>query len=206
MNPIEPAKLLKAVYQAVNWERLYLIEPHATREDVDELFRAIGERLLAAAAARPTPKAAAPEKQSAKAASGSVDTIVINTDGASKGNPGPAGAGVALTTESGAPIDEISRYLGRMTNNQAEYEALRLGLQRARELGARRVIVRTDSELMAHQINGVYRVKNPGLKRVYDTVMDLLGAFDKWKVQHVRREKNSRADELANKGVREGKR
>lgn len=132
----------------------------------------------------------------------SMRRITIHTDGASKGNPGESGAGVVITDREGSVIDEFSQYLGRLTNNAAEYSALLLGLGRAKELGAEDVLLKTDSELMAHQLNGIYKVKSPLLKDLYLEAVSLLNSFKKAQVMHVGREENRRADELANEGVK----
>ena len=125
--------------------------------------------------------------------------ITIHSDGAARGNPGPAGAGAVLTDSTGAVVGEVCRYLGDdMTNNQAEYRALLLALQKALESGATGVSIFADSELMVKQIRGEYRVKNEGIKPLYAEVVGLLRRIGKYKVEHVRREKNKRADELAN--------
>lgn len=124
--------------------------------------------------------------------------LVINIDGGSRGNPGPAAAGVVIAEEDGLPIFEGGFHLGRATNNQAEYAALRLAIEKATELGGRELLIRSDSELLVKQINGEYRVRNPDLAEVFNAVIARLRKFERWKVMHVRRELNSRADELAN--------
>jgi ribonuclease HI len=119
-------------------------------------------------------------------------------DGGSRGNPGPAAAAAVATDEAGNPLAERSRYLGETTNNVAEYQGVLLALEVARELGATEVEVINDSELIARQIGGQYRVKQEHLKPLYREVMDALRAFDAWQVRSVRREHNVRADELVN--------
>ena len=125
--------------------------------------------------------------------------LVIHTDGGARGNPGPAAAGVSLTdARTGDAVYEAGYFLGQTTNNVAEYTGLIRGLEEAARLGATRVSVRSDSELMVRQINGQYRVKAPGLKPLHQDAMALLGRFGAWDVGHVRREGNQRADQLAN--------
>lgn len=133
------------------------------------------------------------------------DEVVIYTDGASKGNPGPAGAGGIILTPSGETIEEFREYLGRTTNNVAEYEAVRIGIVRALALGARRVTVRLDSELVAKQLTGVYKVKNTKLLDRYLTVVQLLSRLDSVSFETIPREKNDRADRLAQTGARMGR-
>ncbi|MCF6186161.1 MAG: ribonuclease HI family protein [Desulfobulbaceae bacterium] len=125
------------------------------------------------------------------------------TDGASRGNPSPAGAGVVLFDDQGREICTRAKYLGRCTNNVAEYQALIIGLQAAREIGCRQLAIFLDSELIVRQITGRYKVKNATLKPLFAKVQSLLQGFDGYTVAHVPRARNSRADELANRGIDE---
>ncbi len=131
--------------------------------------------------------------------------VVIYTDGASKGNPGPAGAGGIILTLDGETIEEFREHLGRTTNNVAEYEAVRIGLARALALGARRVTVRLDSELVSNQLTGRYKVKDTKLIDRYLEVGQLLSRLDSVKFETIPREKNTRADKLAQIGARMGR-
>jgi ribonuclease HI len=125
--------------------------------------------------------------------------LLIHTDGAARGNPGPAGAGAILRdAETGETVAAIAEGLGRATNNVAEWTAVRLALEEARRLGAVRVDLRMDSELVARQINGIYRVKHPDLKPIHAAVMELLGSFEAYTIGHVPRELNKDADRLSN--------
>lgn len=126
----------------------------------------------------------------------------IFTDGASSGNPGDAGIGVVIESEDGTVLRELSEYIGKQTNNVAEYSALIAGLRAAAALGAIEVHVCTDSELMAHQVNGVYKVKSPGLQPLHAEATALLRVFRRSKVEHVYRESNKRADQLARDGAK----
>ncbi|MBM3501695.1 MAG: ribonuclease HI family protein [Armatimonadetes bacterium] len=128
---------------------------------------------------------------------------IIAVDGASRGNPGPAGAGVAILSPAGDVLQEISVPIAHATNNVAEYTGLLKGLEAARELGLRRVEVRTDSELMVRQLNGQYRVKNPGLQRLHAQATQLIDRFEACRIRHVNREKNVLADRLASAAARE---
>ena len=127
--------------------------------------------------------------------------VVIYTDGASKGNPGPSGAGGVILTPEGETIEEFREHLGRTTNNVAEYEAVRIGLARALALGARHVTVRLDSELVANQLTGRYKVKDTKLIDRYLKVGQLLSRLDSVRFETIPREKNGRADRLANTGA-----
>jgi ribonuclease HI len=127
-----------------------------------------------------------------------VDRVVVHVDGGARGNPGPAAAAAVVSTPDGDTLLERGEYLGEATNNVAEYRALLLGLDLARELGAREVEVIGDSELVARQIGGEYKVKNAALKPLYLEAMRRLRELDGWSVTPVRREQNRRADELVN--------
>lgn len=126
----------------------------------------------------------------------------VNTDGACRGNPGPGGAGVVVKDADGAVLAELSRSLGRTTNNEAEYQALILGLEEAARLGARRLEVRMDSELAVRQLTGVYRVKNERLLPLYQRAKALLARFEGYEIVHVRRELNAEADSLASRAAK----
>jgi ribonuclease HI len=122
----------------------------------------------------------------------------VHVDGGARGNPGPAAVAAVASSPAGDALGESSRYIGETTNNVAEYQAVLLGLELARSLGASAVEVVNDSELVARQIGGQYKVKNAGLKPLFIETMDALRGFDRWAVRNVRREQNVRADELVN--------
>ena len=124
--------------------------------------------------------------------------LLIYTDGAARGNPGPAGAGAVLRDADGTVLAEVAEPLGRATNNVAEWTAVLLALEEARRLGATHVDLRMDSQLVARQISGVYRVKHPDLKPIHAAVMDLLRLLEGYTVGHVPRELNRDADRLSN--------
>jgi ribonuclease HI len=127
--------------------------------------------------------------------------VTVHVDGGSRGNPGPAAAAAVVRDEDGRVIDEAHRVLGVATNNVAEYRGLLLGLERARELGATEVRVVNDSELVAHQVNGRYRVKHADLKPLHAQALAALGDFDRWSVTPVRRDQNAAADALVNQAL-----
>ncbi|HWY85827.1 MAG TPA: ribonuclease HI family protein [Gemmataceae bacterium] len=125
---------------------------------------------------------------------------LIHTDGGSRGNPGPAA--YAYTIECpGQPAIEEKGYLGETTNNIAEYTGLIRALEHAMKLGARRVLVHSDSELIINQMNGAYKVKHPGLLPLYKEADELRHAFDHVTLRHVRREHNKRTDRLCNEAL-----
>ena len=124
--------------------------------------------------------------------------LVVHVDGGARGNPGPAAAAAVLSTPGGDVVDEASELLGVVTNNVAEYRGLLLGLERARALGATEVEVVNDSELVAHQVNGRYKVKHPDMKPLHAEAMRRLQAFDAWSMRPVPRARNAAADALVN--------
>jgi ribonuclease HI len=124
--------------------------------------------------------------------------VVVHVDGGARGNPGPAAAAAVLSTPAGELLDEADELLGRATNNVAEYRGLLLGLRRARELGATEVEVVNDSELVAKQISGAYKVKHPDMRPLHAQAMAALGGFERWTVRSVPRAQNARADALVN--------
>ena len=129
--------------------------------------------------------------------------VLIHTDGAARGNPGPSAIGIVVRDETGRVIYEASRCLGVNTNNEAEYMALLLALEAARDLGAQEIAVRCDSELLVKQMKGEYRVKHPNLKPLYTKARKLVSGFRDFDIRHVRREHNREADALANRAIDE---
>jgi ribonuclease HI len=127
--------------------------------------------------------------------------VIVHVDGGARGNPGPAAVAAVASDLSGEPLAERNEYIGETTNNVAEYKAVLLALALARELGANEVEVVNDSELIARQIGGEYKVKQEHLKPLHRAVMDELRGFDRWAVRSVRREHNVRADELVNEAL-----
>ncbi|HKG17121.1 MAG TPA: ribonuclease HI family protein [Solirubrobacteraceae bacterium] len=127
--------------------------------------------------------------------------LVVHVDGGARGNPGPAAAGVVLSTPEGDVVDEASAAIGQATNNVAEYRGLLLGLERARTLGATEVEVVNDSELIARQVNGAYRVKHADLKPLHRQALAALDGFERWSIRSVPREQNTRADRLVNQAL-----
>ena len=126
------------------------------------------------------------------------ETLTLEFDGGSRGNPGPAGIGVVVRAGDGTPLVTLGRFIGKATNNVAEYRALITAMEEARKLGARDIVIRGDSELIIRQMNGQYKVKHPDMKVLYDQAQDLIGTFESAKIQHNLRHKNELADKLAN--------
>jgi probable phosphoglycerate mutase len=127
--------------------------------------------------------------------------VVANCDGGARGNPGPAGIGATIRSSRGKVLAEVSEAIGATTNNVAEYTAVLRALDRAAELGATEVAIRTDSKLLVEQLNGNYRVKNPTLQRLHAEVRSRARAFTSVTFEHVPRERNRRADALVNLAI-----
>jgi ribonuclease HI len=124
--------------------------------------------------------------------------LVIHVDGGSRGNPGPAAIGVVVSDSEGAVLDEVAERIGVATNNVAEYRALLKGLERAAALGASEIELVNDSELVARQITGAYKVKHPAMKPLYAEAVAALRQFERSRIRSVPRAQNARADELVN--------
>jgi ribonuclease HI len=124
--------------------------------------------------------------------------VIVHVDGGARGNPGPAAAACVITSPEGVLLGEHAQLLGTATNNVAEYRALLLGLQRARELGASEIDVVGDSELIAKQVMGLFKVKHEAMKPLHREAMAALGEFERWSIRTVPREQNEHADALVN--------
>jgi ribonuclease HI len=127
--------------------------------------------------------------------------VVVHVDGGARGNPGPAAAGAVVSTPDGDVLDEASELLGSVTNNVAEYRGLLLGLERARQLGASEVEVVNDSELIAKQVSGEYKVKHADMKPLHAAARAALDEFDAWTIRSVPRAQNAAADALVNQAL-----
>jgi ribonuclease HI len=127
--------------------------------------------------------------------------LIVHVDGGARGNPGPAAAACVISMPGGEVIDEQAQLLGTATNNVAEYRALLLGLARAKELGAEEVEVIGDSELIAKQVQGLYKVKHPSMRPLYLEAMQALRGFSSWSIRTVPRAQNADADALVNQAL-----
>lgn len=127
--------------------------------------------------------------------------VVVHVDGGARGNPGPAAAAAVVSDPSGTVLDEASVVLGETTNNVAEYRGLLLGLERARSVGATRISVVNDSELVAKQVNGEYKVKHPDMKALHAEALAALAGFEAWSIRSVPRAQNADADALVNQAL-----
>ena len=124
--------------------------------------------------------------------------LVLHVDGGARGNPGPAAIGVVVSGPDGEVLDEVAEPIGVATNNVAEYRALLRGLERADALGASEVEIVGDSELVAKQLTGAYKVKHPAMKPLYEQAISALRRFERWRIRTVPRAQNARADALVN--------
>jgi ribonuclease HI len=127
--------------------------------------------------------------------------VVVHVDGGARGNPGPAAIGAVISTPEGEVLDEASALIGEATNNVAEYRGLLFGLERARALGATEVDVVNDSQLVARQVAGEYKVKHAGMKPLHELALAALGGFERWSIRSVPRDQNARADALVNEAL-----
>ena len=193
---ISDYELLALIYKSIDIETLKEQDTAVTKKRVDKLFQDLKGHVK-----KDDPDISEEEITGASDIKKDADLIVVNVDGASKGNPGESGIGVAIFDKDLNLINEACDYLGVATNNVAEYKALILGIKLSKKYNAKRVLFKADSELMVKQIKGEYRVKNAQLKLLFTEAQSLLKKLPNWKIMHVPREENKEADLLANKGV-----
>jgi ribonuclease HI len=195
---LDDTELLMAIYQSIKWDELYERAPDASREEVDELFRRVRTAMENGEIFSP------PEDEDGGTAE-IPDRALLRCDGASSGNPGPAGIGMALYDPEGEELQAWGIPIGEATNNVAEYRALIAGLKRALKLGISRIEVRSDSQLMVRQISGRYKVKSKKLKSLYEKASQLIRRFESCEINHVSRDRNERVDEIAKQQVKRAK-
>ncbi|MCI2430552.1 ribonuclease HI family protein [Candidatus Acetothermia bacterium] len=130
-----------------------------------------------------------------------MEKLLIHLDGASQGNPGEAAVGVVITDGDGSLLEEVSECIGRATNNVAEYQALLEAIRRALRYAPQRAIFFTDSQLLANQINGLYRIRRPHLEPLHRQAQELLQKLPRWQVHYIERDANWRAHRLAQKAL-----
>ncbi|MGZ6132525.1 MAG: ribonuclease HI family protein [Myxococcaceae bacterium] len=154
---------------------------------------------------RPAPSHPAPPPHATRAGTQvqSHRKLRVASDGAARGNPGPAGAGAVVFDEHGQVLERLGKFLGRQTNNVAEYQGLLLGVRRAHELGAEELEVVADSELIIRQLSGAYQVRAPALRQLHTEALALLKGFRRVRLIHVPRAKNVEADEMSNRAIDE---
>ena len=132
-------------------------------------------------------------------------THTAHVDGGARGNPGPSGYGVAISDAAGRSVAELSEYLGHRTNNYAEYQGLLAALRWANENQVKAFKVISDSELMVRQMKGIYKVRHPELRKLYDQAQQLVRGLEQFEIRHALREQNQIADRLANDAMDRGK-
>ena len=195
MTPLDSARLrtaLRRLGEARPGRGVLELPDDLSPTDALEAIRAVVSALEPAT----PPRAAESARQS--------NVVRIHTDGAARGNPGPAGIGALLVEPDGRVVARLHRYIGETTNNVAEYEALLAGLGRALELGYREAEVFADSELLVRQLEGRYQVRHPKLRPLFAAARERIAGFQKFRVRHVPRAENAEADALANLGIDEG--
>ncbi|CAG1022246.1 Bifunctional protein [Patescibacteria group bacterium] len=197
MGNLSPQEFLSLISKYLDTERLIRENPSVTREMLDTLF----QEILKMEKAKEPADTCVPHRDIPHRGQKGFGELIIHTDGASRGNPGKAGIGVAIFNEDYQLVEDVSRFIGETTNNVAEYQAMILAAQKAIAYHAKKVNFKTDSELLVRQLNGVYRVKSPNILSLYNELTKLLNKIPAWKIHHVRREENVIADTLANRGI-----
>lgn len=192
-----PKDLLRSVYRNLDFGAVLDEFPEMDRDELKIFFRDLSSRF---------PDSHEPEDTipSAELGEGAAEEVALYFDGGSRGNPGPAGCGYVITSPQGLELARGKKYLGSQTNNVAEYEGLVAGIGAALRMGARRIAIKSDSQLVVFQLQGRYRVKAANLKPLYQQAKNLLSQFESWQVQHVYRAENSVADGLANEAMDKG--
>ena len=193
---ISDHEILTLIHKNIDMEKLKNQNKAITKKRIDELIQKLKEYVK-----KDDLPVSGKAGKDASTINKQFDFLIVNVDGASKGNPGEAGIGVAVFDNDLNIVHESCEYIGAATNNVAEYKALILGAKLAVKFNARNTLFKSDSELMVKQILGKYRVKNVHLKSLYSEVQSLLGKLPEWEIKHVPREENTEADLLANKGV-----
>lgn len=188
------SELLRVIAEEEGLDRTLARFPGLSRTDLVGVL--LGKPVSSHAPARPQPSGPTHRVQPQR-------KLRVASDGAARGNPGPAGAGAVLFDSDGRVLERLGKFLGRQTNNVAEYQGLLLGLRRAQELGAEELEVVADSELMIRQLSGAYQVRSPALRELHTEALALLKAFRKVKLIHVPRAENTEADEMSNRAIDE---
>lgn len=197
MGNISPQNFAALIFKYLDTERLMRDNPSVTKEMVEKYF----QELVRAKEGKASTGIHLPHSDASGHKQKDIHELIIHTDGASRGNPGKSGIGVAIFDKDHRLIEEACRFTGESTNNVAEYKAMILAAQKAIAYNARKVTFKADSELLVRQINGYYRVKSQNILPLYQELTKLLKKIPEWKIQHVRREENECADNLANKGI-----
>ncbi len=190
-------ELLTLIHKNIDLKALKKLNKTITKRMVDTLFCNLAS--FVKESQTPVPDCVDPDV--ARLPQKKFDTLVINIDGASRGNPGKSGIGIAIFDKDLKLIKEVCKYIGIATNNVSEYTALISGIKEAIKFCPEETLFKSDSELLVKQIRGEYRVKSPHLMALLTDAQSLLKKLTMWKIEHVPREKNKHADKLANQGV-----
>lgn len=193
---ISDHELLALIHKSIDIEKLKEQDKTITKKRVDKLFLDLNDHVK-----KDDLTTSEKEITDTSNINKETDLIVVNVDGASRGNPGESGIGVAIFDKDSNLISEACDYLGVATNNISEYKALIFGIKLSMKYNAKKILFKSDSELLVKQIKGEYKVKNTQLKLLFAEVQDLFKKLPNWKIMHVPREENKEADLLANKGV-----
>ncbi|MDR4496671.1 MAG: ribonuclease HI family protein [Candidatus Scalindua sp.] len=196
-NSISDEELLALIRKNIDIKELKKQNKRVTKKQIDMLFHDLTNYVKESERPIPSPQDSVDVHSTAK----KFDTLFINIDGASRGNPGKSGIGVAIFDKNLKPVKEVCEYIGTATNNVSEYKALILGVKEAIKFHPQETLFKSDSELLVKQIKGEYRVKNPHLMYLFSDVQGLLKKLPKWRIEHIPREENRRADMLANQGI-----
>ncbi|MHB8836248.1 MAG: ribonuclease HI family protein [Candidatus Methylomirabilia bacterium] len=200
----DPRAVLEALAASLDAGEVLSRFPGLAREQLRGIVREAAGRLPRPARVSPASAAATGASSHTAAAAGEgawPGEVTVHIDGGSRGNPGEAGVGAYFQDRSGAPLQSIARYIGRATNNTAEYQALLIALARARDAGVKHLRVFSDSELLVNQVNGRYRTTVPHLQQYLQEAIRLMREIGRVDVAHVRREQNKEADALANEAM-----
>ena len=196
-NSISDEELLALIRNNIDIKELKKQNKRVTKKRIDKLLHDLANYVKESEIPIPSPQDSVDVRSKAK----KFDTLIINIDGASRGNPGKSGIGVAIFDKNLKPVKEVCEYIGAATNNVSEYKALILGVKEAIKFHPQETLFKSDSELLVKQIKGEYRVKNPHLMYLFSDVQGLLKKLPKWRIEHIPREENRRADMLANQGI-----
>jgi ribonuclease HI len=198
----DPRAVLEALAASLDAAEVLSRFPGLAREQLRGMVRDAACRVPRSASRAPAPAGSVAATVAPAAATGDwPPEVTVHIDGGSRGNPGEAGAGVYFQDRAGVPLQSIARYIGRATNNTAEYQALLIALARAREAGVKHLRVFSDSELLVNQVNGRYRTTVPHLQQYLQEAIRLMREIGRVDVAHVRREFNKEADALANEAM-----
>jgi ribonuclease HI/probable phosphoglycerate mutase len=193
-------RILRTLADNLPGDLLLDLFPDLSPDDVREALRTLGNSPVLTPEGESEKGSATGDGQEHPLPAGD-GTCSLYTDGASRGNPGKAGAGIVLLDHDGNVLLTRSIFLGECTNNAAEYRALIAGLESALEAGCKALNIFMDSQLIVRQVQGIYRIKNEQLQPLYARVRNLLAGLGSWQIRHIPREKNLQADKLANKGI-----